>query len=49
MLPLPCEEVPPGVESLVVEDEEDAANKVAEEGGKDPNQEELGVGVEVGD
>ena len=37
------------MEGLVVEDEEDAASKVAEEGGKDANQEELGVGVEVGD
>ena len=41
--------VPPGVECLVVEDEEGAANKVAEEGGKDANQEKLCVGVEVGD
>ena len=49
LLPLRGKEVPPGVEGLVVEDEEDAANKVAEEGGKDANQEELGVGVEVGD
>ena len=49
LLPLRGEEVPPGVEGLVVEDEEDAASKVAEEGGKDANQEELGVGVEVGD
>ena len=45
LLPLRGEEVPPGVESLVVEDEEDAASKVAEEGGKDANQEEFCVWI----
>ena len=41
LLPLPGEEVPPGVEGLVVEEEEGAASQVAEEGGKDANQQEL--------
>ena len=43
LLPLPGEEVPPGVEGLVVEEEEGAASQVAEEGGKDANQQELFV------
>ena len=43
LLPLPGEEVPPGVEGLVVEEEEGAASQVAEDGGKDANQEELFV------
>ena len=47
LLPLPGVKVPPGVEGLVVEEEEGAASKVAEERGKDTNQEEFGVGIEV--
>ena len=47
LLPLPGEQVPPGVEGLVVEEEEGAANRVAEDGGKDANQEELFVRIEV--
>ena len=43
LLPLPGEEVPPGVEGLVVEEEESAASQVAEEGWKDANQEEFCV------
>ena len=48
LIPLPCVEVPPGVESLVVKEEEGTASQVAEEGWKDANQEELGVGCEDG-
>ena len=43
LLLLPGVEVPPGVEGLVVEEEEGAASQVAEDGGKDANQEELFV------
>ena len=43
LLPLPGEEVPPGVEGLVVEEEEGAASQVAEEGWEDANQKELYV------
>ena len=46
LLPLPGVEVPPGVEGLVVEEEEGAASQVAEEGWKDANQKELGVWCE---
>ena len=43
LLPLPGVEVPPGVEGLVVEEEEGTASEVTKEGGKDANQEELFV------
>ena len=46
LLPLPGVEFPPGVEGLVVEVEEGAASQVAEEGGKDANQEELNIWCE---
>ena len=43
LLPLPGVEAPPGVEDLVVEEEEGAASQVAEDGWEDANQQELGV------
>ena len=43
LLPLPGVEGPPGVEGLVVEEEEGTANKVAEEGWKDANLQEFRV------
>ena len=46
LLLLPGAEVPPGVEGLVVEEEEGAASQVAEEGWEDANQEELCVRCE---
>ena len=45
LLLLPGVDVPPGVQELVVDEEEGAADNVAEEGGEDAKEEELNVWI----
>ena len=43
LFPLPGVDVPPRVQELVVKEEEDGGDGVAEEGGEDAKEEELNV------
>ena len=48
MLALPGVDVPPRVQELVVDEEEEASEDMAEKGGEDAKEEELRVCCEVG-